>query len=478
MNVILFLPDQWRADAVGCLGNDVVRTPNTDALAAEGVAFANCFTPNGVCTPTRCSLATGWFPHVAGHRTMHHFVRKHEPNLMRYLKDAGYLVWWGGKNDLIPLDETELCADVRVRGKTTKGPDSPAPKPGDRHYYSFYRGCVSEEPMHLADDDVVDRAVEFLSHNPRSRPFLMWVNQDLPHPPYLAEREWCELYAPERLPPLKPRVVEGKPGILEAIRTRARLDRLTDDEFRSILATYYAMVSRVDRNFGRLVEAVRAGGLWDNTAIILVSDHGDFAGDYRMVEKTQNTFEDVLTNVPLVVRVPGCPRLARPSRALVQSMDVFATVMELTGVEARHTHFSKSLMPILRGETDELREFVCTEGGARIEELHTHENPHDHAPEHPYYPRISIQNEQPELHGKAVMIRTHEWKYVRRLYDTDELYRLTDDPDELRNLIDDERCTEVVRGLRDRLLTWFLDTGDAVPFRWDARTPGEELFEI
>ena len=477
MNVILFLPDQWRSDAVGCLGNDVVKTPNTDALVEEGVGFSNYFSQDPVCTPTRCTIATGHYCHVNGHRTMHHFVREHEPNLMRYIKDAGYHVWWGGKNDLIPIEEWDLVCDERVEGKGRGGQTVPDPKPGDRHFYTFYRGCVAEEEIHTNDDDVVDHAVEFLQRD-HEKPFFMWINQGFPHPPYRAEREWTDMVPPDALPPLRPKVLDGKPRLLDAIRRKIGLDALTDDEFRAIQATYYAMVNRVDRNFGRVIDAVKANGMWENTAIILVSDHGDFAGDYEMVEKTQNTFEDVLTNVPLVVRVPGQKVKDKVTDALVQSFDLFATIMELTGVEARHTHFSKSLLPIVNGETDEIRDAVYCEGGARVEEIHTHENRYSHTPDHIYHPRITVQNETPELHGKGVMLRTHQWKYVRRLYDTDELYNLENDPDELKNLIADPKYAEVVRELSHKMLDWFLDTGDVVPFKWDKRGENENILEI
>ena len=502
-NIILFMPDQWRGEALGCVGNPVVKTPNCDAFAAQGVAFSNAFTQNGVCTPARCSLATGWYPHVNGHRSMHHFLRRHEPNLMRYLKDAGYFVWWGGKNDLIPREDWDLVCDARVEGRGTRGPEKPAPAFGDRHYYTFYRGCVSEQPMHLGDDDVVDHAVDFLGRR-QDKPFFMWINQGFPHPPYFVEREWFDLYSPDALPPMAPAVLERKPGLLDAIRRKTGCDKLTDEEFRLIKATYYAMVSRTDRNFGRVLGAVKRAGLWDSTAIFMTSDHGDFAGDYRLVEKTQNTFEDVLTRVPLLARVPGCrenrdaPHFPSEGDAgsrkigsvpvfpgMVESMDLFATIMEVAGVPARHTHFAKSLLPLLRGETNQHREFACCEGGGRVEEAHTHEFQGSHTPDHIYHPRITIQNTQPELHGKAVMLRTREWKYVRRLYDTDELYDLTRDPDELVNLIDpsaslgasDPRCDSVVRSMREKMLTWLLDTGDAVPFQWDKRSPTERIWE-
>jgi arylsulfatase A-like enzyme len=475
MNVILFLPDQWRAEAIGHLGNPVVKTPHLDALASEGVSFSHCYTQNGVCTPSRCSLLTGWYPHVAGHRTMHHFVRRHEPNLLRNLRDAGYYVWWGGKNDMIPMADTELACDRRVHGKATKGPTAKRTTHDDPLYYSFYRGDVSEEPMHLDDDSVVDHAVAFLGEK-HAKPFFMWINQGLPHPPYEVEREWLDLYPPDAVRRPIPPVTEGKPGILDAIRERAKLKSLGEEHFRRTLACYYAMCSRVDRNLGRVVDAVKRAGLWDDTAIIQTSDHGDFAGDYGMVEKTQNTFEDVLTRIPLVVRVPGCKPHAQPSEAMVESMDVFATVMELAGVEAGHTHFSRSLLPVARGERTTHREFACCEGGARVEELHTHESLAGHSKEHQYWPRVSLQNEHRDLHGKAVMLRTAQWKYVRRLYDTDELYDMRSDPDETRNLIDDLAHAEVVREMREKMLTWFLDTGDAVPFEWDKRSANEVIW--
>jgi hypothetical protein len=193
------------------------------------------------------------------------------------------------------------------------------------------------------------------------------------------------------------------------------------------------------------------------------------------------------------------------SEAIVEMMDLFATILEVACVPARHTHFAKSLMPLISGTgiplgpslgarpacqsggvrqsrrvgmTHEHRDFAACEGGARIEEIHTHENPHDHVATHVYHPRISIQNEQPQLHGKAVMLRTREWKYVRRLYDTDELYDVRCDPDELKNLVSDPACAGIVREMRDKMLTWFLDTGDAVPFRWDKRSPNERILDI
>ena len=117
MNFIFFMPDELRAESVGCYGNALAPTPNIDALAAEGTRFDQCHVQHSVCTPSRCSMMTGWYPHVRGHRTLWHMLRPDEPNLLRYLKQAGYQVHWYGKNDLLAQ---ESFASQRDGGRETR----------------------------------------------------------------------------------------------------------------------------------------------------------------------------------------------------------------------------------------------------------------------------------------------------------------------------------------------------------------------
>ena len=106
-NLILFNPDQWRVDVMHHAGNPAAVTPNLDLLVqTSAVSFTQTFCQSPVCTPSRCSFMTGWYPHVRGHRTMFHMLRPDEPNLLKTLKDAGYYVWWGGKNDLVPAQNS------------------------------------------------------------------------------------------------------------------------------------------------------------------------------------------------------------------------------------------------------------------------------------------------------------------------------------------------------------------------------------
>ena len=104
-HIIIFNPDQWRGDALGHVGHPAVQTPNLDCLAAsDAVSFRHAFVQATVCTPSRCSFMTGWYPHVRGHRTMHHMLNPvlGETNVLQVLRNNGYTVWWGGKNDLVP----------------------------------------------------------------------------------------------------------------------------------------------------------------------------------------------------------------------------------------------------------------------------------------------------------------------------------------------------------------------------------------
>ncbi|MHA1526634.1 MAG: sulfatase-like hydrolase/transferase, partial [Promethearchaeota archaeon] len=107
-HIIIFNVDQWRGDALGHMGNPAAVTPNLDQLVKnDAVSFSNAFCQNPVCTPSRCSFMTGWYPHVRGHRTMFHMLHqdRDEPNLLKILKDNGYFVWWGFRNDLIPAQQ-------------------------------------------------------------------------------------------------------------------------------------------------------------------------------------------------------------------------------------------------------------------------------------------------------------------------------------------------------------------------------------
>jgi arylsulfatase A-like enzyme len=486
-HIVIFNPDQWRGDVLGHMGHSAAVTPNLDQWTqTDAVSFRQAFCQSPVCTPSRCSFMTGWYPHVRGHRTMFHMLQPDEPMLLKTLKDNGYFVWWGGKNDVVPAqngfdaycdvkyeaDQPPLPLSGRVPQEIWRG------EPGSDTYYSFYVGRIDKDPEepYYYDFDwaMVLGAIHTIRNAPKDQPLCLYLPLLYPHPPYGVEDPWYgmidRLKLPGRIP--SPRDWTGKPSILKGIQERQRMQGWTEDRWSELRATYYGMCARVDYQFGLVLDALREAEIYDDTAVFFFSDHGDFTGDYGLVEKTQNTFEDCLTRVPLLVKPPAsAPIEPRISDALVELIDVPATIEALTGIPSQHTHFGHSLLPLLEGATEEGRDAVFCEGGRRHGETHAMELQSiiSQTPKGLYWPRLSLQRSEGPEHTMAVMCRTKDFKYVRRLYEPDELYDLRTDPFELQNRIDDSSLAEVLWMLKERLLTFYQETCDVVPYRSDRR---------
>lgn len=496
-HILIFNVDQWRGDTLAHMGNPAAVTPNLDKLAAEdGVSFSQAFCQNPVCTPSRTSFMTGWYPHVRGHRTMTHMLHEEhgEMNLLRLMKKNGYHVWWSARNDLLPAGRSyEDDVDVFYypkkedfeRWNLTVRPNlhtmmEPRGEPGSDTYYSFYIGKLDK-----GDDDYYGDsdwgwtlgALDHISDYDSEKPMLMYMPISYPHPPYGVEDPWYSMIDREKMPGrAQTPDWEKKPEILKGLSEGQNLNSWTEERFTELRATYYGMCARVDHQFGMVVKALKDKGIYDDTAIFFFSDHGDFTGDYGLVEKTQNTFEDCLTRVPLLIKPPKGVKVETGVKdALVELVDVSATIFDLTEIDPGYDHFGKSLLPLISGETDVHRDAVFSEGGRRTGETQAMERESiaalgTNAEMTPYWPRIRLQttDERP-YHGKAAMCRNHTHKYVRRLYELDELYDLEKDPQEMVNVIDDPAYSDVLMELKERMTTWYMETCDVVPRKTDSR---------
>ena len=482
-HVVIFNPDQWRGDALGHLGHPAARTPVIDELVAtDAVSFGNTYCQNPVCTPSRCSFMTGWYPHVRGHRTMFHMLQPDEPCLLKTLKDSGYFVWWGGKNDLVPAQHGyDAYCDVKYQ--TDPPPHRPLAgeswrgSPDGDSYYSFMAGRIDRpDDGRPCDNDWsnVHGAIDLIRSWDGEQPLCIYLPLTYPHPPYGVEDPWFSAIDRRALPPRipEPESWAGKPSLLGGIADRQNLRGWSEDRWDELRATYLGMCARVDHQFGLVLDALRAVGIYDDTALFMFSDHGDFTGDYGIVEKTQNTFEECLTRVPLVIKPPaGVPITPGVRHGLTELIDVPATIEAFTGIVPQHTHFGRSLLPMLADPNAPGRDAVFCEGGRRDDEPQAAEldSAGSHDAGNLYWPRVSQQANDPVAHTKAVMCRTGRYKYVRRLYERDELYDLATDPRELDNRIDDPELGSVLASIKDRMLTFFLDTGDVVPVATDRR---------
>ncbi len=516
-HILLFNPDQFRGDCVGYAGEPTGSTPNLDRLVAEeGVGFNRTFCQNPVCVPSRCSFHTGWYPHTRGHRTMFHTLHPEqgEPFLLKDLRDEGYRICWSGKNDVLPgrggrkdFDPFEGYADEHLcffdpprlpEGRWEKlvartpwlVPENPdwRGEPGNPYYHSFLVGKLLEaertedwQTMQLTNNDwfSVENALLQIEEYDGGAPLCLYLALSNPHVSYAMMEPFFSAIDRTLCNDRIAATGTGKAPILDMLRKNLNIAGLPEEAWIEIRAVYRAMVRWVDHQFGRVVQALKDKGLWDDTAAFFFSDHGDYTGDYGLVEKNENTFEDCLTRVPFAFKPPKSAAVRpRVTDALVELIDLPATIYDLLGIEPGHDHFGRSLLPLTAGETETHREAVFCEGGRLPGEIQAAgQLGRDDSNEKGHYSSRgrAQRSEDPFVHDLAAMCRTDRWKYVRRSATPDELYDLENDPAELTNLLDaesrphDPAHAPILADLRDRLLHWYQTTGTPVPRIQDSR---------
>ena len=475
----MFVADQMRADMMHHMGCKAAITPNMDQLAEqEGVSFRNAYCQNPVCVPSRCSFLTGWYPHTKGHRTMHFLLEDGDPNCLKSLKQSGYHVYWLGKNHLYPVDhpqEIEASCDEYIIGKDATDADihcysgkSFEEIKKDEDYYSFLKPVNTKEQEEATQDwIVVRRALEMIDHGELKEPFCLYVSINFPHPPYTCEEPYYSMINRDQIDPIRPRLreLEGKPSMLHGIYDKAQMQNWSDEKFKEVRAIYLGMIKRVDDQLGMLMDKLKEKGYYDHTGILFFADHGDYTGDYGITEKSQNTFENCLTNVPLIIKPPkDYKTISRISESLVELVDIPATLADLCGIDLGYIQFGKSLMPLMLEEKKH-RDAVFCEGGRIHGEKQAMEGVKNE--ESIYWPRLITQCEEGPAHTKAVMIRMKDYKYIYRLYEDDECYDLRKDPMECHNVIHEKEYADIIQTCKNRMLQFMIETGDYVPDRRD-----------
>ena len=472
MNFIIFMPDELRAESLGCYDHPLEVSPNIDAFAAEGTRFDQCHVQHTVCSPSRCSMLTGWYPHVRGHRTLWHLLRPDEPNLFRYLKQAGYDVHWFGKNDA--LSPESFASSVNEASSKGRGyPFGPSSwSKDDPEFYSFLHEPWTAPLDDHSDYANVQAAMEFLRQRPTQsdRPFVLYLPLIYPHCPYSAPEPWHSRFGADQVADmLRPPGLPDKPAFHEGMRSLRRLDCCTEALFAQVNAVYLGMTAFSDWLFGMLLEELAASPFQDNTTVLFLSDHGDYAGDYGLVEKWPSAAEDIITRVPLIVRTPG-GQAGHTVTELVELFDIMPTMLGLADVEAAHTHFATDLTPQLAGAAGDPERLAFTEGGYDPHEPHCFEGRNEGwGLENPYWPKLELQQRTPESVCRTVTVRSATHKLIYRMGDISELYDLTADPRETVNLIDREDYAAVQRQLEQAILDRLMVTSDVTPTTEDPR---------
>lgn len=396
-NILLLFADQHRADAMGCAGNTVVKTPVMDGLAARGTRFARTYSQDAICVPSRTSMMTGLYPRTTGvlDNPDGRYLNGSEKMvpLQRLLRRSGYLTGCFGKRHL----PKTLSGDWDFSATTI----SPQQDPSDENYYDWIKARGQQEAherdwgkgpgtafsadlmcqlSEVRDENrtpayVSDKTIEFLKQARDSgKPFFCWSSFIFPHQPYVPSKTWADMYPPEEmeLPTGWSQPADDLPPGLKHWRGNTRppwdCGQAADnpDIYKRYIAYYYALVSEVDHSLGVILDQLEELGLAENTIVIYSSDHGDFVAHHGMVEKCarfHNVYEDTL-QVPLIVSWPGHFRQGQVCDGLAELVDLYPTVIELADIAPPADSLplvGQSLVPVLVKGAPIRRDFAISE---------------------------------------------------------------------------------------------------------------------
>ena len=440
-NILWICTDQQRYDTVGCLNNPCIDTPVLDRLCAEGVAFSRTYCQSPVCQPSRASFLSGLYPntvHVNRNGNSYFPANERVRLITRRLADDGYDCGLAGKLHLASAwTGVEARADDGYRvfhysvsatqfvgrgnaygdwlqqiGRLDEVLDTSVVDDA-RNRGARYRADVPAE-LHQTTW-CADRAIDFMSER-RDGPWLMSVNIFDPHGPFDAPLSYRRPYEERELPPAI--YTEHDAATQERLQGAffQSEPRPPGERERQQKASYYGMVTLIDQQVGRMLEALETTGQRDDTVVIFTSDHGEMLGDHGLTGKGCRFYEGAV-RVPLIVSWPGVFQPGVVAEGLAELTDLAPTLAELAGLDPGWTH-GRSLVPILTGKADPARHrpFVRCE----------------------YYDALDMYlPQEPGRHTPcwATMYRDERHKLVNyHGLDHGELYDLDADPAEIDNL--------------------------------------------
>ncbi len=446
-NIVLFMTDQLRRDALGCYGNEICRTPNLDRLASEGIQFKQAYTVSPVCSPSRTSLMTGLYPHNHGVMINTHIAPAwcrglsiDVPTFSERLKRAGYVLDYAGKwhvhQDIGP---EEFGFD---RHKQRRGAWGFVPGTESKIEFPRSEFPVAGTNPHSYEEgrtwQVTNLGLEMLRERAQGdQPFFLRIDDIAPHFPNLVPEPYASMYEPESIPPWPnfDETFEGKPAAHLRKHREWNLEHKDWSWWRQVVAKYYGDVTLIDDCVGRVLDALRELRIEDDTIFIFSTDHGDATGSHKHFEKSGTMYDEVF-RIPLLAKVPGVE--ARRVEEFVRLMDLMPTFIEWGGGEVPNDLDAKTLTALIRGE-----------------------KPAD-------WPDSVYCESHGEVWGYSTqrMVRTERWKYVYIPHDLDELYDLDKDPAEMKNLISSHKHHNVLEEMRSRLIGWNDATNDMFQWSW------------
>jgi choline-sulfatase len=420
-NVLWICADDHAPYICGAYGNKIVRTPNLDRLASEGVRFDRAYCNSPVCTASRQSFLCGRYPRSLGVTLLRTPLPEGERTLATLLRAAGYDTAAIGKMHFnsnlshgfdLRIDMPQYNRHLKEHPPKPLPPDIEAQPPW-RPFRDPARVWLNSacRPFGTRDEDMAGtflarHAVHYLQER-RDKPFFLMVSFYEPHSPFRFPIEYRGKYKPEQF-------TVPKVGPEDGAQIPAIFRDLTDREKQGIIAAYHTSTEFMDKNVGLVLDALKRSGRDADTLVIYTGDHGYMLGQHDRFEK--HCCYEPAVRAPLLVRWPEHIKARQSTKALVEFLDIAPTMLDFCGVAAPASMQGKSLAPLLRGETKQHRDHVVVE---------------------------YAENEE-------AMIRTERWKFIyctgtRARQDgyetgrplpgrTIRLYDEENDPDEMTNL--------------------------------------------
>ncbi len=473
LNVLFLLTDQHHAGVLGCAGNPLVQTPHLDRLAAAGVRFATAYCPTPFCSPTRCSLLTGNYPHANGmvrnidggqvactdplrlveplvtwqHRLAEHGYRCHHLGKYHLGNPAELRCFPTGRAD---QEEPAKRLHARRREAGDAAFDA-GPRPGEELVGNVFltasqaavQRAWAQDPKRTPQDvsiigrsrfraayhleeHLADYTAELL-RGYREQPWSLTLSVSPPHALWVAPAPYYDQYDPAAF--TFPASWTDRRERDAGGQARRLAERMGEANVREYFRCYYAQVTWMDALFGRVLAALDESGQADRTLVIYASDHGDLQGAHCCVDKSVNTCYEEIARVPLILRLPGGLPAGQTVTAPCSLVDLPPTILDYLAAPPLGPVHGRSLRPLVEGRETADRLVIGQRG-------------------------------QPTGRGLVRMVRRGPWKLT--VYGTGEreLYEVAEDAAELRNRAADPAAAGVVRDLSRALTGWMRETGD------------------
>jgi arylsulfatase A-like enzyme len=346
-NILLITTDQQRFDTINAWGNKSIFTPHLNYMAAMGTSYTGCYASCPICVPSRTTIMTGAEGFESGvtsngsHAAFMQECTENRTTLPALLTDAGYQTCAKGKMHFEPARAHYGFEHMRLPLDYMREYDRK--QPSARPKLHGVGECEMEPVLSTVEEKdsittwIADEAIDFLETRDTTRPFFLWTSFTKPHPPFDPCRNYWELYdgipLPEPVTGDWSRTVENTPqGFLAGAYENTNMHLLGPEQIQACRRAYYACITQVDYQLGRIFGALRENGLFENTWVIFTSDHGEMLGDHHMSQK--NLFFEGSAHVPLLIMPPqgrGIPHNLTTDRP-VSLADLYPTILAMAGL--------------------------------------------------------------------------------------------------------------------------------------------------